>query len=153
MTKALVPNNALELAAFTLENGQVINAETTRNFLVRGNGEVTDQEVLFFLELCKSRNLNPLQNEAYLIKFGSQPAQMIVGKDVFMKRADANIHFEGFRAGVIVERDGEMIEIEGTARPKKGILIGGWCEVHRDDRKFPIKSTVSFDEYNKSQAT
>ena len=93
MTKAVQANdNALALASFTLEGGQVLNADTVRNYLVRGNGNVTDQEVLFFLELCKSRHLNPLQNDAYIIKFGSQPANIIVGKDVFVKRADQHAY-------------------------------------------------------------
>lgn len=153
MANAVAISNALALAEFTLETGQVINASTVRDYLVRGNGNVTDQEVLFFLELCKSQNLNPLKNEAYLIKFGTQPAQIVVGKDVFMKRADANMHFEGMRAGIIVERNGEMEYIEGSAKLKKDTIIGGWCEVYRDDRKFPIKSAVAFDEYNKAQAT
>lgn len=153
MANAVAISNALALAEFTLETGQVINAPTVRDYLVRGNGNVTDQEVLFFLELCKSQNLNPLKNEAYLIKFGTQPAQIVVGKDVFMKRADANMHFEGMRAGIIVERNGEMEYIEGSAKLKKDTIIGGWCEVYRDDRKFPIKSAVAFDEYNKAQAT
>ena len=153
MTKAVQPSNALALASFTLEGGQVLNAETVRNYLVRGNGKVTDQEVLFFLELCKSRHLNPLQNDAYLIKFGDQSAQIVVGKDVFMRRADQHPQFEGMRAGILVERNGEIVEIEGTAKLKKDVLIGGWCEVYRKDRKMPIKSTVSFDEYSKGQAT
>lgn len=154
MTKAVqVNDNALALASFTLEGGQVLNADTVRNYLVRGNGNVTDQEVLFFLELCKSRHLNPLQNDAYIIKFGSQPANIIVGKDVFVKRADQHPQFEGMRAGILVERNNEMIEIEGTAKLKKDIIVGGWCEVYRKDRKMPIKSTVAFEEYSKGQAT
>lgn len=153
MANAVATTNALQLAEFTLEGGQVLNAETVRNYLVRGNGAVTDQEVLFFLELCKARHLNPLQNDAYIIKFGTQPANIIVGKDVFVKRADQHPQFEGMRAGILVERNGELVEIEGTAKLKKDILAGGWCEVYRKDRKMPIKSTVSFEEYSKGQAT
>ena len=46
-------NNALQLATYTLEGGQVLNAETVKNYLVSGNGNITDQETMMFIELCK----------------------------------------------------------------------------------------------------
>lgn len=154
MTKAVQrTNGALALAECTLEGGQVLNVETVKNYLVRGNGDITDQETLMFIELCKAQHLNPFINEAYLIKFGTSPANIVVGKDVFVKRANRNEHFEGMRSGIIVERDGNLVEIEGSVKLKKDILIGGWCEVHRNDRKFPIKSSVALEEYSKSQST
>ena len=154
MTKAVQrTNGALALAECTLEGGQVLNVETVKNYLVRGNGDITDQETLMFIELCKAQHLNPFLNEAYLIKFGTSPANIVVGKDVFVKRANRNEHFEGMRSGIIVERDGNLVEIEGSVKLKKDILIGGWCEVHRNDRKFPIKSSVALEEYSKSQST
>lgn len=154
MTKAVqTTNGALALAECTLEGGQVLNVETVKNYLVRGNGNITDQETLMFIELCKAQHLNPFLNEAYLIKFGTSPANIVVGKDVFVKRANRNEHFEGMRSGIIVERDGNLVEIEGSVKLKKDILIGGWCEVHRNDRKFPIKSSVALEEYSKSQST
>ena len=154
MTKAVqTTNGALALAECTLEGGQVLNSETVKNYLVRGNGNITDQETLMFIELCKAQHLNPFINEAYLIKFGTSPANIVVGKDVFVKRANRNEHFEGMRSGIIVERDGNLVEIEGSVKLKKDILIGGWCEVHRNDRTFPIKSSVSLEEYSKSQST
>lgn len=154
MTKAVqTTNGALALAECTLEGGQVLNSETVKNYLVRGNGNITDQETLMFIELCKAQHLNPFINEAYLIKFGTSPANIVVGKDVFVKRANRNEHFEGMRSGIIVERDGNLVEIEGSVKLKKDILIGGWCEVHRNDRKFPIKSSVALEEYSKSQST
>ena len=146
-------NGALTLAEYTLDGGQVLNATTVKNYLVRGNGNITDQETLMFIELCKAQRLNPFLNEAYLIKFGTSPANIVVGKDVFVKRANRNEHFEGMRAGIIVERDGDLVEIEGSTKLKKDILIGGWCEVYRDDRKFPTKSSVALEEYSKSQST
>lgn len=155
MTKAVATvNGALALAEYTLEGGQVLNYETVKNYLVRGSGNVTDQEVLMFVELCKAQHLNPFLNEAYLIKFGTSPASIVVGKDVFVKRANRNEHFEGMKAGIIVETsDGEIVEREGSVKGKKDTLLGGWCEVYRDDRKFPIKSSVALEEYSKPQAT
>ena len=147
-------NNALQLATYTLEGGQVLNAETVKNYLVSGNGNITDQETMMFIELCKAQKLNPFIREAYLIKFGNSPANIVVGKDVFVKRAYRNPRFEGMKAGIVtIDKDGNMIEREGALKGINEKLIGGWCEVYVKDMKFPIKSTVSMEEYSKGQST
>ncbi|GAF63616.1 hypothetical protein BTS2_0507 [Bacillus sp. TS-2] len=136
-------------------SGEVIDLkpETVKQYLVRGNGNVTDQEVLMFMNLCQYQKLNPLINEAYLIKFGSQPAQIIVSKEAFMKRAESNDTFEGFEAGIIYEINDEIHQVTGAVKPKKADLIGGWCKVYRTDRKKPIEVHVSIEEFGKNQAT
>lgn len=135
-------------------NGQSVklSPNTIRKFLVRGNKDVNDQEIMMFLSLCKYQKLNPFLNEAYIVKFGND-AQIITGKEAFMKRAESHEQYRGFKAGIIVERNNEIVEIEGSVKLSKDILIGGWAEVYRDDREQPIKSRISFDEFNKSQST
>lgn len=147
-------NNALALAEFTLEGGQVLTADTVKNYLTSGNGAVTEQETLMFIELCKAQKLNPFIREAYLIKFGNSPANIVVGKDVFVKRAYRNPNFEGMKAGIVtVDKEGNTHEREGSLKLPGETLIGGWCEVYTSDKKFPIKSVVSLEEYSKSQST
>ena len=147
-------NNALALAEFTLEGGQVLTADTVKNYLTSGNGAVTEQETLMFIDLCKAQKLNPFIREAYLIKFGTSPANIVVGKDVFVKRAYRNPNFEGMKAGIVtVDKEGNTHEREGSLKLPGETLIGGWCEVYTSDKKFPIKSVVSLEEYSKSQST
>lgn len=147
-------NNALQLAEFTLEGGQVLTADTVKNYLTSGNGAVTEQETLMFIELCKAQKLNPFIREAYLIKFGNSPANIVVGKDVFVKRAYRNPNFEGMKAGIVtVDKEGNTHEREGSLKLPGETLLGGWCEVYTSDKKFPIKSVVSLEEYSKSQST
>ncbi len=136
-------------------NGEPVklSGNTVREYLVRGNGAVSEQEVVMFINLCKFQKLNPFLNEAYLIKFGSQPSQIIVSKEAFMKRAESHPQFDGFQAGIIVERDGELVEVEGAVKLKNDILIGGWCTVYRKDRKMPVVSKISLEEFGKGQAT
>lgn len=154
MNNTVVSQSALSLAEFKTETGQVLTADTVKNYLVSGNGNVTDQEILMFMELCKVQKLNPFTREAYLIKFGSSPANIVVGKDVFVKRAYRNPEYEGMRAGIVtVDTNGNTHEREGSLKLPGETLIGGWCEVYIKDRKFPIKSIVSLEEYSKSQAT
>ena len=148
-------NNGMELIEYTIpETGQVVTFDIVKNYLVRGNGNITDQETCFFISLCKAQKLNPFINDAYLIKFGNQPAQMVVGKDVLVKRANRHPAFEGYKAGIVVmDKDGNLIEREGAIKGKNELLVGGFCEVYRSDKKFPIKSSVSMEEYDKKQSS
>jgi phage recombination protein Bet len=136
-------------------NGEkvTLTGNTVKNYLVHGNGDVSDQELVMFINLCKFQKLNPFLNEAYLVKFGSQPAQIIVSKEAFMKRAENHSKYEGFQAGIIVERNEELVEIEGAVKLKNDVLLGGWCKVYRSDRKVPIISKISVEEFSKGQAT
>ena len=138
-------SNALQLATYTLEGGQVLSATTVKNYIAPG---ATDQEVLYFIELCKAQKLNPFVRDAYLVKYGSQPAQIIVGKDVFLKKAGENPYFDGLKAGiVVVDKNGDVKEREGSLKVPGDKLIGGWCEVYLKNREYPTKCLVSLDEY------
>ena len=149
MSNALVKAISYEVSGEKID----LQPDTVKKYLVRGNGNVTDQEILMFMNLCQYQKLNPLVNEAYLIKFGSQPAQIIVSKDAFMKRAESHEKFDGFEAGIIYEFNDEIKHVNGAIKPKKAELIGGWCKVYRSDRKQPIEVQVSIDEFSKGQAT
>jgi phage recombination protein Bet len=130
-----------------------LSYQIVRDFLTKGTGAVSDQDLTQFISICKYNQLNPFLGEAYLVKFGSAPAQMIVSKEAFFKRADANENFEGIRAGVIVIREGNALELEGAFFLKTDELVGGWAEVYIKDRKHPVIAKVSLDEYDKKQST
>ena len=137
-------------------NGQDVSLSyaIVRQFLTRGNGKVTDPEIVNFISLCKFNMLNPFLNDAYLVKYDDKtPASMITSKEAFMKRGDGNENYAGFQAGVIVMRNNEPVEVEGSFTLQTDTLLGGWCKVFRKDRKVPIVSRVSFAEFNKGQST
>lgn len=129
-----------------------LSYEIVKNYLTKGNGQVTDPDIVQFMSICKYNQLNPFLNEAYLIKFGSQPASMIVSKEAFFKRAEAHEKYEGIQAGVIVMRDNSPVELEGCFFLPTDKLVGGWAKVHRSDRKYPIISRVNLSEYDKGQS-
>ena len=92
-----------------------LDPATVKNYLVRGNGKVTDQEVLFFIRTCQAQKLNPLvYGEVYLIKFGDEPAQLVIGKETYMKRAFKNPNYSGMKSGIVVQRGEEIVQKEGT---------------------------------------
>lgn len=149
-------NNALMTKPVSYEvNGEEVklSGEMVKQYLVRGGSEVNDQELVMFLNLCKYQKLNPFLNEAYLIKFKGAPAQIIVSKEAFMKRAESHEQYNGLEAGIIVERDGNMVELEGAVSLKNDILIGGWAKVYRKDREKPVTIKIAMNEFSKSQAT
>jgi phage recombination protein Bet len=130
-----------------------LSYQIVKNFLTKGNGDVTDADLTQFISICKYNQLNPFLNEAYLVKFGDQPAQMIVSKEALMKRAEECPAYEGIQAGIIVIRNDEVIELEGCFKLSTDTLAGGWAKVYRSDRKFPIVARVAFSEYDKGKST
>ena len=126
-----------------------------RNYLTRGNQNVPDQDIVQFMQICRFNTLNPFIGEAYLVKYdASAPAQMVVSKEALMKRAEANEHYKGYKAGVIVKhKDGDVERMEGAFKLPDDLLLGGWAEVYRDDKDVPAKITVSMAEYDRNQST
>lgn len=124
-----------------------------KQYLTRGNDDVSDQEVVMFVNLCKYQKLNPFLNEAYLVKFKNAPAQIIVGKEALMKKAEANSQYDGMQAGIIIKRNDEILEVEGSFMLKTDHLLGGWARVYRKDRKHPYVIKVELSEYNKGKST
>lgn len=115
--------------------------------------KVSDSDMAQFITLCQVNQLNPFLREAYLVKYGDAPSQMITSKEAFMKRADRCSDFEGIESGVIVmNKEGVVQNLVGTFIPSGLTLVGGWCDVYRKHRR-PYKQTVSLQEYNKSQST
>ena len=99
---------------------------------------------------CNAQRLNPWVGEAYLVKYGDNPAQMQVGKEAFTKRAAANPDFEGYEAGVTYsDASGHIRQREGSAvYPSVGErLVGGWCRVFVNGKK-PFFDEVALQEYN-----
>lgn len=134
-----------------LANGEEVRLSSAmvRKYLVSGDASaVTDQEVMMFLTLCKYQHLNPFLREAYLVKYGNQPATIVTGKDTFTKRAERNPKYKGKASGIIVQNaKGGAIEYrDGTLHLEGEKIVGGWAKVFIEGRE-PEMTTVSFDEY------
>lgn len=133
--------------SYEVDGSQIkLTPSIVQNYIVGSDSKITMQEFKFFTELCKVRKLNPFLKEAYLIKYGSQAAQIVVGKDAILKRAILNKHFNGREQGIIILKDNEIIERKGTFKLKDEALVGGWAKVYRKDWEYPVYVTVSFDE-------
>lgn len=145
-------DNSSQLVEFTANGEKIkLSPAIVRSYLVNGNGQITDQEVVYFINLCKSQGLNPFIKDCYLIKYGnSTPAQMVVSKDVFLKRAERNSEFDGLEAGIIVvnNESGELTYRKGAFYLKEQEeVVGGWADVYKKNISHPTHIEVAFDEY------
>lgn len=127
-----VEKNALTVVEYDVEGVRVkLDPETVIKYVVRGNGAVTTQEIVFFIQTCRAQKLNPLAyGEVYLIKFGNDPAQLVIGKETYMKRAFHNPNYHGMKTGIVVQKGETVIRKEGACRYQSEELVGGWCRVY-----------------------
>lgn len=104
-------------------------------------------EAYVFNNWCAHVGLDPWKREAYLVKYGSNPAQMLTAKDAFTKRAEANPRYQGQKAGVVViNRNGEMENRLGELVLEGEELVGGWAEVYVKDYVCPVSAVLNFKE-------
>lgn len=149
ITQSAQRNNLPEKTVTYQVNGAEITLSPSivRNYLTNGNTQITNDEVEYFMNICKYQKLNPLIKDAFLVKYGSQPAAIIVAKDALLKRAKRNPRYRGHEAGVIVLRDGKIEQRTGAFYTNEDYLVGGWAKVYVDGYNVPIESAVSFREY------
>jgi phage recombination protein Bet len=138
MNEIIVKTNSGEIA---------LNDDIVRNQISNDPG-VTDQEVNQFMMLCKYRKLNPFLKEAHLIKYGKNPASIVVGKDVFTNRLNEIPEFQGREEGVIVVGpDGESKELEGTYYNDGQKLRGAYIKIWVKGWQKPYKWTIRLQDY------
>lgn len=133
----------------TTRTGEVINLdkETVKRYLT-DNKDISDSEYTMFFQLCKVNKVNPFLKEAYIIKYGSTPATIVLDYKVLQQIAEEHKAYRGMKHGVIVStKDGEVIERHGEYKLPNETLIAGWCEVFRSDRTEPTRVTAMFEEF------
>lgn len=116
----------------------------------------SDTDAYIFLNVCKTKKLDPFMREVYLIAFenkktGEMETSIVVGKDAFVRKAEENPNFGGFKAGLIIEdNDGVLhFDREGEFVASGEKLLGGWAEVYRTGVNEPFKAAVSLGEYKR----
>lgn len=127
------------------------NIKLTPNIVQKyltGDTPITIAEYKMFSELCKIYKLNPFAREAFCIKYGNQPAQIVIAKDAFLKKANNSPDYDGLESGVVViNKDGKKEFIDGSCYDfENEKIIGAWAKVYRKSRKYPAYVTVAFNE-------
>lgn len=125
MTKELVPSE-IKYVAFDKQE-VVLSYEIVKKLLVHGKSDLVSlPEASFFMEMCKARGLNPYKKDCYLIKYGQEPASIIVSIDYYRTRAYAQENCQGWQVGVIVKaQTGEVKRTNGLVLEGEE-LLGAW---------------------------
>jgi len=145
------PNTNSNALVYKYEvDGEPVNLtmNTVQKYIVGSDARITEQEFVMFASMCKARKLNPFVKDAYLIKYGNQPAQMVVGKDAILKRAVMHPSYNGKESGIIIRNDNGQIEERNGCfyDPATEKLLGGWAKVYRKDWDHPEYMSVSLNE-------
>lgn len=115
--------------------------------------QATDAEAFVFMEHCVRYRANPFLREIYLIKYGNNPAQIVVGKDYFVRRASQHPMYAGYHAGTVtINKQGQVIYREGAMVFPGETIHGAWCDVHRRDWPKPLRTEALFSEYTTGQS-
>lgn len=154
----MATNDLMKVDYETALGNVQLDANTVKQYLVKGDGKVSDEEVFLFVKMCQAQRLNPfVTGEVYLIKFSDkQPAQMVIGYDTYKRRADENPEHLYTVSGIVVSRGttGEIVQKKGACIYPTETLVGGWCEVHRrkGDHEVTTYKEVALGEYNKGNS-
>ena len=134
-----------------------LTPEIIHKYITQSNPLITAEELMLFMMVCQSTKLNPFVRDAYLVKYDSnKPAQIVTGKDFFVKRANKNPHCRYYNAGIITvnkETGKETYQTGTYYNDKSETLDGAWAITFRDDKTKPFKITVKYNEYSSGQST
>ena len=118
------------------------------------NGAWPDQQQLMkFQVLCRSRQLNPFEGDAYLVGYDGRNGpefSIITAIQALYKRAEANPNYDGIESGVIVKQpSGEIIQRQGDFMHPGDVLLGGWACVYRKDQSHSILERINLANRDK----
>lgn len=112
------------------EQFPVVSAEDVRKFFCE---KATEKEVAMFLNIAKLNNLNPFKREIYIVKYGTYPASILTGYEVYLKRAERTGKYAGFK-----------VWVEGSVTDNN---LKACIEVYRKDWEKPLTHEVEYNEY------
>lgn len=121
-------------AAIAVRDDFKVTATDVRKYFAPN---ATDKEFGILMGICKSFNLNPFKREVHFIKYGNSPASVIVGYEVYLKRAESTGQLDGWRCWIEKDEIGEKAVIE----------------IKRKDQTVPIKWEVYRKEFDRGQAS
>ena len=149
-------NELLAPVEYRTDNGSEITLkpDEVKSYLTKGNGHVTDSELLIYMNQCKNYKLDPFASDVFLVKYSDdQPAAVIMGIAAFLKRADSNPQYDGMESGVIVSGDGKITRRNGALHLQGETIVGAWATVHRKDRAHPTHVEVPLSEYDTGKSS
>lgn len=114
--------------------------------------DATDEELRMFLSLASAHGLNPFQHEIWFVKMGDKNT-IITARDGYLKIAQNSPHFLGLESDVVYAGDKFLKDKDGIHHSytlsNRGIIVGAYAMVYRDDRTVPAYFFAPFSNYNR----
>lgn len=120
--------------ALAIKEDFKITAEDLRKYIAPTANE---KEFGLLMGICKSFNLNPFKREVHFVKYGDKAASIIVGYEIYLKRAERTGKLDGWKCWIEKDDIGEKAVIE----------------IKRKDQSTPIRWEVYRKEFDKKQST
>ena len=115
-----------------------------------------DQDVTRFMMLCRARELNPFEGDAFLIGYDGKDGpqfSLITAIQSLYKRAEGNQTYDGIESGVIVgDPKGNIVERVGDFQHPGDTLLGGWSRVHRKNQSYPVIERMNVENRDKGRS-
>jgi len=157
-------NDKKEELAVKVTDNQIMIAETLDNFseaqvaIVKNSvaKNTTNPELAYFLQVCQTVELNPLNKEIWCYKDKKGNLLVFAGRDGFLAKAQRSPFYNGIRSCEICEHDEYEIDIpNGVVHHKitkigkeRGNIIAAYAIVFRKDGESTIEF-VEMSAYNK----
>lgn len=153
MGNEIVQINADKIAnmtGYSSEEVAIVKSSVAKN--------TTDTELAYFLNVCKSVQLNPFNKEIWCYKDNKGNLLVFTGRDGFLSKAQSNPAFNGIRSSEVCANDKFELDIANakiihTSNGKdRGVIIGAYAIAFRKDGE-PTIEYVDIKDYDKKQFT
>ena len=121
--------------------------------------KTTDTELAYFLNICKSVDLNPFNKEVWCYKDKKGNLLIFAGRDGFLKKAQKSKLWNGMTSFEVCEKDIFEIDIaqqQVNHKPNfkdRGKIIGAYAIVKPKNCELATIEWAKFETYNKGQFT
>lgn len=145
----------IEFVPFGAEDKIKLSVAMVKNLIcvkTKSGAICSDVDAIKFVAMCQARRLNPFEGDAFLIGYDSKDGpkfSLITAHQAFLKRAEVNAEYDGMKSGIIVERDGQVQDLEGDFYLPGDKVLGGWATVFFKNRKQPMHKRVRLERFKK----
>lgn len=153
MANEIVQINADKIAKITGYSSEEI--AIIKQMVAKGT---TDTELAFFLTVCRSANLNPVNKEIWCYKNKQNALLIFTGRDGFLSKAQSNSAFNGIRSSEVCKNDEFSLDIANNlikhsfGSGERGEIIGAYAIVFRKGGE-PTIEYADIKTYDKKQFT
>lgn len=154
MSNITVTDNQIKIAdALGMSAAEIA---IVKNNIAKG---INDMELTYFLQVCKTMELNPFNKEVWCYKDKQGNLLIFSGRDGFLAKAQKNVLFNGIRSCEVCQNDDIELniplgEIHHKINPKepRGLIIGAYSIIFRKDGE-PTIEWAEMSVYNKGYNT